>query len=50
MIIKKTVAIDMDGVLVDVGTHFINWYERDYGVKISKEKLFSTMYFLITVI
>ena len=39
MIKKKTVAIDMDGVLADVETHFINWYERDYGVKISKDKL-----------
>ncbi len=24
----------MDGVIADSETHFINWYERDYGVKI----------------
>ena len=34
---KKSIAIDMDGVLADVETHFINWYERDYRVKISKD-------------
>jgi 5'-nucleotidase len=32
---KKSIAIDMDGVLADTETQFINWYERDYGVKIS---------------
>jgi 5'-nucleotidase len=31
---KKSIAIDMDGVIADTETHFINWYERDYGVKI----------------
>ena len=36
---KKSIAIDMDGVIADVETHFINWYERDYGVKIPKELL-----------
>lgn len=36
---KKTVAIDMDGVIADVETHFLTWYERDYGVKIPREKL-----------
>ncbi len=29
----------MDGVLADVEAQFIAWYERDYGVKISREKL-----------
>lgn len=29
---KKTIAIDMDGVIADVESHFLNWYERDYGV------------------
>jgi 5'(3')-deoxyribonucleotidase len=29
----------MDGVLADVETHFITWYERDYGKKFSKKDL-----------
>lgn len=36
---KKTIAIDMDGVLADVETHFITWYERDYGVKVPHDSL-----------
>jgi 5'(3')-deoxyribonucleotidase len=36
---KKTLAIDMDGVLADVETHFIDWYERDYGVRVNREAL-----------
>lgn len=36
---KKTIAIDMDGVLADVEIHFINWYARDYGVNIKPEDL-----------
>jgi 5'(3')-deoxyribonucleotidase len=35
----KTIAIDMDNVLADVETHYIDWYERDYGIRIEKEKL-----------
>jgi 5'(3')-deoxyribonucleotidase len=31
---RKSVAIDMDGVIADTETQFINWYELDYGVKI----------------
>ena len=31
---KKSIAIDMDGVIADTETHFLNWYERDFGVKI----------------
>src|SRR5260221_9996989 len=31
---KKSIAIDMDGVIADTETHFINWYERDYGVRV----------------
>lgn len=31
---RKSIAIDMDGVIADVETHFINWYERDYGIKV----------------
>jgi len=33
---KKTIAIDMDGVLADVETQFELWYERDYGMKIER--------------
>ncbi|MBZ9729372.1 5'(3')-deoxyribonucleotidase [Salegentibacter sp. JZCK2] len=36
---KKSIAIDMDGVLADVEAHFISWYERDYGEKFSKQDL-----------
>lgn len=32
---KKSIAIDMDGVIADTETHFINWYEREYGVRIA---------------
>lgn len=31
---KKTIAIDMDGVMADVESKFIEWYERDYRKKI----------------
>jgi 5'-nucleotidase len=31
---RKSVAIDMDGVIADTETQFINWYELDYGVKV----------------
>ena len=33
---RKTIAIDMDGVLADVETHFEVWYEREYGVKVDR--------------
>ncbi|MFL5742450.1 MAG: 5' nucleotidase, NT5C type [Flavisolibacter sp.] len=35
----KSIAIDMDNVIADVETHYINWYERDYGVRMSREQL-----------
>ena len=34
---RKTIAVDMDGVIADTVGQFIQWYERDYGVKIGKE-------------
>ena len=34
---RKTIAIDMDGVIADVEKHYIDWYERDYGVKIDRK-------------
>ena len=36
---KKTIAIDMDGVLADTERHFIDWYERDYGVRVKREDM-----------
>lgn len=36
---KKSIAIDMDGVIADTETQFINWYERDYGVKINPQDI-----------
>lgn len=35
----KTIAIDMDNVIADVESHYIDWYERDYGVRINKNEL-----------
>lgn len=35
--IKKTIGIDMDGVLADIEAHWLNLYEKDYGVKLSAE-------------
>ena len=34
---RKSIAIDMDGVIADTVMQFINWYERDYGIRIDKE-------------
>ncbi|WP_020213707.1 5' nucleotidase, NT5C type [Flavobacterium rivuli] len=36
---KKTIAIDMDGVIADVEKHYIDWYERDYGVRIDRKTM-----------
>lgn len=36
---RKSIAIDMDGVIADVETQFINWYERDFGIRVRKEDL-----------
>ncbi len=35
----KSIAIDMDNVIADVETHFIDWYERDFGVRIDRESM-----------
>ena len=34
---RKTIAIDMDGVIADTTAHFINWYERESGIRLEKE-------------
>ena len=33
----------MDGVLADIETHFIDWYERDYGVKVNREEMLGVL-------
>jgi len=34
---RKTIAIDMDGVIADTVSQFITWYEREFGERIKKE-------------
>jgi 5'(3')-deoxyribonucleotidase len=34
---RPTIAIDMDGVIADTVSNFIQWYERDYGVRVELE-------------
>jgi 5'(3')-deoxyribonucleotidase len=34
---RKTIAIDMDGVIADTVSHFISCYKNEYGVQIEKE-------------
>ncbi|MXN92865.1 5'(3')-deoxyribonucleotidase [Flavobacterium sp. Sd200] len=36
---RKTIAIDMDGVIADVEKHYIDWYERDYGVVLDRKSM-----------
>ena len=35
----KSIAIDMDNVIADVATHFMDWYEKDSGVRVEAESL-----------
>jgi len=35
----KSIAIDMDNVIADVETHFVDWYERDYGIRVEREQM-----------
>ena len=34
---RKSLAIDMDGVIADTASQFINWYEKQYGIRLEKE-------------
>jgi 5'-nucleotidase len=34
---RKSIAIDMDGVIADTTAQFIIWYERDRGEKLARE-------------
>ncbi|WP_093025930.1 5' nucleotidase, NT5C type [Pustulibacterium marinum] len=36
---KKTVAVDMDGVLADVENHFLNLYNQNFGTKLTYEDI-----------
>ena len=36
---RTTVAIDMDNVIADVTAHYITWYEKQYGKRISREEI-----------
>jgi 5'-nucleotidase len=36
---RKSIAIDMDGVIADTAQQFINWYEMRTGVRFVKEDL-----------
>lgn len=36
---KKSIAVDMDGVIADIETHLLNWYENAYGIRIPREDL-----------
>ena len=33
---RKSIAIDMDGVIADTITNFILWYEKEFGIKVDK--------------
>ena len=33
---RKTIAIDMDGVIADTTTHFIYWYEKESGIRVER--------------
>ena len=35
----KSIAIDMDNVIVDIESQYIKWYEEKFGVRISKDQL-----------
>ena len=34
---RKSIAIDMDGVIADTVAQFIVWYEKDFSVRITKQ-------------
>ncbi|WP_342327401.1 5'(3')-deoxyribonucleotidase [Pedobacter sp. FW305-3-2-15-E-R2A2] len=36
--IKKTIGIDMDGVLADIEQQFMDWYENEFGVRVPREE------------
>ena len=36
---KRTLAIDMDNVLVNIESNWIDWYYREFGVLVSREAM-----------
>ncbi|MDB5090807.1 MAG: 5(3)-deoxyribonucleotidase [Mucilaginibacter sp.] len=36
---RKSIAVDMDGVIADEETQLLTWYEKHYGVKIHPHEL-----------
>ncbi|MEN7549281.1 5'(3')-deoxyribonucleotidase [Rapidithrix thailandica] len=36
---KKSIAIDMDNVIVDIEGHYIHWYEKSFGIRLDKSAL-----------
>lgn len=36
---KKRIAVDMDGVLADVYSQFIDYHERDFGIRLDRSDL-----------
>lgn len=36
---KKTIGIDMDGVIADVETQLLNWYEKETGVTVTRDDI-----------
>lgn len=40
---RKTIAIDMDGVLADVEAQYLNWYEKETGTRPDRESMFGLM-------
>jgi 5'(3')-deoxyribonucleotidase len=36
---RKSIAIDMDGVIADTGQQFLNWYEMKTGIRFPKDYL-----------
>jgi len=36
---RKSIAIDMDGVIADEETQLLTWYEKEYGIKIHPHEL-----------
>jgi 5'-nucleotidase len=36
---RKSIAIDMDGVVADTAAQFLNWYEMKHGIRIPREQL-----------
>ncbi|WP_037573576.1 5' nucleotidase, NT5C type [Sporocytophaga myxococcoides] len=39
MNIRKTIAIDMDNVIADVESHYIEWYEKENDFRVDRKSL-----------